>query len=304
MPKTLRVFHRTEYRYDRDVSFGPHRLLLRPLGGHDLRVLDSSILVIPHAALNWHFDTFANSVAHANFQQDASKLVIESKLLIRRYASVPISPLDPMSNTADTSTDEPEDAMVLAPFMQLQNPEDIEDLRTWLSAHNRNHLTNGLELLRSLSDDIHHSFRYSRRDTLGTHSVTTTIRLRRGTCRDFAFFFMEAARVLGFAARFVTGYLYDPVDDDESDGNGSSESLSGGGSTHAWADAFIPGLGWVEFDPTNRVVAGIGLIRVATTRTPAQASPIQGTYIGGDAVFLGMDVAVKVTSAEPGATHI
>lgn len=304
MSKTLRVFHRTEYRYDRDVSFGPHRLLLRPRGGHDLRVLDSSILVIPQAVLNWHFDTFANSVAHANFRMDASKLVIESKLLIRRYASPPISPLDPMSNSADTTTDEPEDTAVLAPFMQLQNPEDIEDIRTWLSAHNRNHLSSDLDLLRSLSDDINHAFRYSRRDTLGTHSITTTIRLRRGTCRDFAFFFMEAARVLGFAARFVTGYLYDPVEDAISNADDTSEGLSGGGATHAWADAFIPGLGWVEFDPTNRIVAGIGLIRVATTRTPAQASPIQGTYIGGDAVFLGMDVAVKVTSAEPGATHI
>ena len=114
----------------------------------------------------------------------------------------------------------------------------------------------------------------------------------RGTCRDFAVLFIEAARFLGFAARFVTGYLYDPGAD-----GCEGRPLSGGGSTHAWADVFIPGVGWIEFDPTNRIVAGRNLLRVAVTRTQTQALPVSGVF-SGDGAFRGMAVDVSVRRAD------
>jgi transglutaminase-like putative cysteine protease len=101
---------------------------------------------------------------------------------------------------------------------------------------------------------------------------------------------MEAARQFGFAARFVTGYLYDPAED----GGGGDDALAGGGASHAWAETFVPGAGWIECDPTNSIVAGGNLIRVATTRTPAQAQPVRGTFKGDGAACLGMDVTVTV----------
>jgi transglutaminase-like putative cysteine protease len=183
-----------------------------------------------------------------------------------------------------------DDRIDLAPLIAMQNPGDLPVLRTWLDLNFGNRPNGSLRLLRALGETIHGAFVYTPRDELGTQTAAATIGHGRGTCRDFAFLFMEAARSLGFAARFVTGYLHDPRTDDG--------ALTGGGATHAWAEIYIPGRGWIGFDPTNRIVAAGELIRVATTRTPTQASPIIGSFSGDGASVLGMDVSVTVT-AEP-----
>jgi transglutaminase-like putative cysteine protease len=104
---------------------------------------------------------------------------------------------------------------------------------------------------------------------------------------------MEAARSMGFAARFVTGYIYVP----DRDGPG----WLGGGSTHAWCQVYLPGSGWVEFDPTNGIVGNRDLIRVAVARNPDQAIPLSGVYWGDQDDDLGMEVEVnvKTESAPP-----
>ena len=109
-----------------------------------------------------------------------------------------------------------------------------------------------------------------------------TLALGRGTCRDFALLMMEAVRCLGMAARFVSGYLYVP------DKDGTTHF--GGGSTHAWCQVYLPGAGWVEFDPTNGIVGNRDLIRVAVARDPRQAVPLSGTFSGSRSDSLGMDV--------------
>ncbi len=114
-----------------------------------------------------------------------------------------------------------------------------------------------------------------------------TLASRRGSCRDFATLMMEAARSLGFAARFVSGYLYVPDRD-------SPDAHLGGGSTHAWCQVYLPGSGWVEFDPTNRIVGNRDLIRVAVARDARQAIPLHGTYFGDLAHDAGMTVSVVV----------
>lgn len=135
---------------------------------------------------------------------------------------------------------------------------------------------------------IHESFSYRKRHEHGTQPPALTLALRRGTCRDFALLMMEAVRALGFAARFVTGYVY------VSDRDG--EEMLGGGSTHAWAQVYLPGAGWVEFDPTNGIVGSRDLIRVAVTRDPLQAVPLSGSYIGAAEDFDDMTVQVNVTT--------
>ena len=100
---------------------------------------------------------------------------------------------------------------------------------------------------------------------------------------------MEAARSLSFAARFVTGYVYVPDRD--------GPKRLGGGSTHAWCQIYLPGSGWIEFDPTNGIVGNCDLIRVAVTRTPNQAIPLSGSYWGHAEDELGMDVIVNVKTS-------
>jgi transglutaminase-like putative cysteine protease len=138
---------------------------------------------------------------------------------------------------------------------------------------------------------IREGFIYRRRSEHGTQSPAVTLHTRRGSCRDFALLMMEAVRSLGFAARFVTGYIYVP-------GRDGAANL-GGGSTHAWCQVFLPGAGWVEFDPTNGIVGNRDLIRVAVARHPRQAIPLSGTYFGRASDDLGMTVQVNVTTEEP-----
>ncbi len=117
-----------------------------------------------------------------------------------------------------------------------------------------------------------------------------TLHLGSGSCRDFALFMMEAARSLGLAARFVSGYLYDERL------IGAGGGLVGGGATHAWVQVYLPGAGWVEYDPTNALVGGRNLIRVAVARDPSQAVPLAGSFTGASDAFVSLSVSVEVTT--------
>jgi transglutaminase-like putative cysteine protease len=142
--------------------------------------------------------------------------------------------------------------------------------------------------LMTLNEAIAEGFAYARRTAQGTQRPAETLRLRSGTCRDFALLMIEAARSMGFAARFVTGYIYVPDRD--------GPKLLGGGATHAWCQIYLPGSGWVEFDPTNGIVGNRDLVRVAVARNPDQAVPLSGVYWGDGKDELGMEVQVNVKS--------
>jgi transglutaminase-like putative cysteine protease len=287
MATQIAVTHNTTYRYDRPVTFGEHRFLIRPRDAHDLRVLDANLAISPSATLLWSFDQFGNSVARATFSEASDHLEVRSELLITLFARDPsfrMSGMDgapmPVAYSADQIID-------LTPYRNMEFGEEGKAVREWLDQAFINRPTTDLSFLTALSALIKHTFLYRSRDELGTQTALETIKGASGTCRDFAFLFMECARLFGFAARFVTGYLFDRAD--------GSGLVVGGGATHAWAEIYVPGHGWIEFDPTNLISDGMALIRVAVTRAPAQASPISGTFDGGEgAQFLGMTVDVSV----------
>jgi transglutaminase-like putative cysteine protease len=287
MASIITILHRTEYIYDRPVHLNPHLLMLRPRDGHDLWVDDAFLTIRPRADLRWYFDTFGNSVAEASFDTPSDRLLIESRLILRRY---PIDRL--VEGEGGHLCPYPflyseDDQLDLQPFLALQHPEDKKVLDGWLEAAFQWRANDAVTFLRGLSDAVHMTLRYSAREEMGTQTAAETVAAGVGTCRDFAFLFMEAARRLGFAARFVTGYLNDSP-------SATTGAPVGGGATHAWADVFVPGEGWIEFDPTNRLTAGSALIRVATTRTPAQASPISGSFEGFGATCLALLVSVTL----------
>ena len=118
-----------------------------------------------------------------------------------------------------------------------------------------------------------------------------TLKLRSGSCRDVAVLMIAAMRSLGFAARFVSGYLR--IDDNEKD-------AVSGGNTHAWVQVYVPGPGWVDFDPSTGSAGNRDLIRVAVVREPGEAVPLHGTWIGEAANFVGMKVAVRVKAEAAG----
>lgn len=267
--------------------------MIRPRDGHDMRILDSSLTVSPRADVHWAFDTFGNSVALLSFHDAADELVIESELLLRRYGlDEPLARFERYASAYPVQYDAGE-RIDLGPYLMADQPRDQEALAAWIAQVLPQLPGGSLQVLDALGTAVHRAFRYARREEEGVQAPAETIRLGTGTCRDFALLFMEAARSLGFAARFVTGYLHD-----EAAGNGSGEDMTGGGATHAWVDVFVPGAGWVEFDPTNRIVASRNLIRVATTRTPSQALPVSGTFVHEGEELLGLEVSVSVTDVE------
>jgi transglutaminase-like putative cysteine protease len=142
-----------------------------------------------------------------------------------------------------------------------------------------------------MTSAIKRNFRYKRRSEKGIQSPGETLQCRRGSCRDFALLMMEAVRCLGFAARFVSGYIFVP--------DLEASEITCGGATHAWMQVYLPGAGWVDFDPTNNIIGNRNLIRVAVAWDPKQVLPLWGTYVGPASAFLGMDVSVSVTQETP-----
>jgi transglutaminase-like putative cysteine protease len=132
---------------------------------------------------------------------------------------------------------------------------------------------------------------YQSRESEGTQTPLETLNRGWGSCRDLAVLLIEAARCLGFGARIVTGYLYNPT------ASKGDTAVVGAGTTHAWADIYLPGAGWIAYDPTNGTVNGSNLIRVAVTRDISQAVPVAGSFVGASDDYLGMTVDVTVTSA-------
>jgi transglutaminase-like putative cysteine protease len=290
----LTIHHKTEYRYAHPVAFGEHRIMLRPRDGHDLRVLSGSLEIVPEPmSLRWIHDVFGNSVAIATFDERAEVLSIVST------ATVEHNPAHEFALTAD-------DPAYFYPF--LYNDEELLDLVQFiapqygdpdgeLSAWARNFLdeqapTPTFNILSGMTHGIRKAFSYRKRHEHGTQHPLDTLQTRSGTCRDYALFMIEALRRLGIAARFVSGYLFIPGDRAQ----GNVHGYSGGGSTHAWVQVYLPSAGWIEFDPTNGIVGTRDLVRVAVARDPRQAIPLHGTYLGSADAFVGMDVSINVVS--------
>jgi transglutaminase-like putative cysteine protease len=291
--KHLTVRHLTTYRYGRPVAFGPHRLMLRPRDSHDLRLVRTELTLAPPARMRWLHDVFGNSVAIADFTGEANELVIESVLHLERYAlERPVFELEDDAKTYPFVYSS-EDRADLGRMLERHTPDPNGVIDEWARGFVMSKQTDTLALLADINTGIKRQFTYSTRDEEGTQTPLDTIERGSGTCRDYAFLMMEAVRSLGFGARFVTGYLYDPKLD-----NGGDNGTLGAGATHAWCEIYLPGAGWVEYDPTNAIIGGEALIRVAVTRDPSQASPISGSYDGELNDYLGMNIEVTVTSGQ------
>jgi transglutaminase-like putative cysteine protease len=285
----LRIRHATTYTYAVPVTFGPHRLMLRPRDSFDLRVLDTAITLSPPASLRWMHDAYGNSVAMASFAREADTLDIVSELLVQRFGpALPHTPVGP-DLLGGPVIYSPGELAVLRPYLDHAAADPDGALDAWLRAFGER--PHGGHLLRALAHEIYAELSYAVRYDEGTQHPVDTLRLASGSCRDYAWLFIELARRLGFAARFVTGYIHER--------SGGAELTSVVGLTHAWAEVFIPGDGWIEFDPTNDLVADRQLLRVAVARVPEDASPVSGSYVGPTGSFVGLSVGVTITPASP-----
>ena len=284
----LKIYHRTSYRFRQPVSLSPHRLMLRPRETRELRVISSNITVTPEATLTWAHDVFGNAVATATFQLMSDSVLIESAVELELDAVAwPVFDIaaSAISYPFRYSDDEWIDLGSLS-IPQYADPQG--QLRAWAQGFVRSVPTDTLSLLKDLSAGVASQINYQSREDEGTQSPNQTLDRGWGSCRDFAVLFADAARTLGFGARIVSGYLYNP--------NQNLVGSSNTGSTHAWAEVFVPGAGWISFDPTNRSVGNFNLIPVAVARDIRLAIPVAGSFFGMSDAFIGMTVEVVVSS--------
>ena len=286
----LTVRHVTTYRYRQPVAFGEHRLMFRPRDSYDQRLLESRLMITPKpVSIRWIHDVFGNCVALARFSGRAGELTFDSRIQLEHSPlNAPDFQMDAGAKTYPFAYSA-EELPDLARCMEPHYPDPDHVVSNWARQFLRvGHPTDTGTLLMTMTCAIQESFRYSRRGEAGIQPPAMTLALRQGSCRDFALLMMEAVRSLGLAARFVTGYLYVPDRD--------GPARLGGGATHAWCQVYLPGAGWVEFDPTNGIIGNRDLIRVAVARDPSQAVPLSGTWIGLSGDALDMVVEVQVSS--------
>ncbi|MCX7280609.1 MAG: transglutaminase family protein [Alphaproteobacteria bacterium] len=277
------ITHRTEYQYSQPVMLGPHRLMLRPRESRDLKLLTYQITTTPPSTISWAQDVFDNTIATATFEKPSDRLVINSAASLEHSSAAwPIFPIAanainyPFSYSPAERTD-------LGALLSPQYDDPMGRLSSWAAGFVRSNPTDTLALLKDLNAGITGIASYQAREDEGTQPPGRTLDMGRGSCRDFAVLFVEAARLLGVGARVVSGYLFNPalVDTDS--------------TTHAWAEVFVPGAGWVSFDPTNRQMGSFNLIPVAVARDLAQVMPVAGSFTGAGAARL--TIAVRVSEA-------
>ncbi|MGY6634704.1 MAG: transglutaminase family protein [Alkalilacustris sp.] len=285
----LTITHRTEYRYATLVAPGPHRLMLRPRETPELRLLSFDLLVRPEAAVTWAHDVAGNSVATAGFSGLTDVLTIESRMTVDLVA-----PAWPVFDIAASAQHYPfrysdEDWIDLGALARPQYVDVAGRLSGWVEGFVMARPTDTLSLLRDVANGVSGQINYQSREVEGTQGPLETLDRGWGSCRDIAVLFAEAVRTLGFGARIVSGYLYVSAND--------IIGWTDAGSTHAWVEVFVPGAGWIAFDPTNRAMGPANLIPVAVARHITQVAPVTGSFHGRSGDLLGMSVEVAVEPA-------
>ena len=288
----LNILHRTEYRYGSEVAPGPHRMMLRPRETRELRLLSFDLIIRPEASVTWAHDVAGNSIATATFPGPTDHLTIESRMTVDLSAQA-----WPVFDIAASAQRYPfrysdEDWIDLGALARPQYADMAGRLSGWVEAFVMGRPTDTLSLLRDVGNGVSGQISYQSREVEGTQGPLETLGRGWGSCRDIAVLFAEAARTLGFGARIVSGYLFDATDD--------LVGSAGAGSTHAWVEVFVPGAGWISFDPTNRSMGSANLIPVAAARHIAQVAPVTGNFRGRPSDLLEMVVQVTVAPADRG----
>jgi transglutaminase-like putative cysteine protease len=308
MPTQYDITHTTVYRYKTPVTFGEHRVMFRPRDSHDLHVLATDLQVSPEAIVRMIQDPHSNSVALVQPLSAALELRIVATFTIEHAHTnnleLPVTATSEYFPFAYT----PDERFDLEQYLRPHHSDAGGEVMAWARQFIRTDgPTRTRDALVAMNEHIRNHFAYRGREEEGTQAPTVTLTLGSGTCRDFALLMMEAARRLGVATRFVSGYLYDPSLDNMASSlpdSGGLAATQGAGSTHAWLQAYLPGAGWVPFDPTNNLLGGNQLIRVGVARDPSLAAPVSGSWYGAADAYVGMDASVVVHRVAPASATL
>jgi transglutaminase-like putative cysteine protease len=281
--------HITTYRYANPVTFGKHRAIFLPSLGYAGRILNYSLEANIPVKTRWLMDTLSNNVAIMEFSEPATELQVTCRVRGEHHGIQKIDgfPLETRAEEVPVQYT-PDEWIDLSVFLRPHAEDPDGTLAAWSKRFVAGDQDKTLDVLQRMMNAINQDLTYQAREVEGTQAPSETLRLKSGTCRDYAWLMIEALRRLGFACRFVSGYLYDAALD------GGAVGMTGSGATHAWLQVYLPGAGWRAYDPTNRITGGYDLIRVAIARHPAQVIPLSGSWFGNAEDYLGMDVKVTI----------
>ncbi len=283
----IRIQHRTTYNYNQPVSFGQHKIMVRPREGHDLHIESSILEITPAHTIRWMRDVNGNSLAKVDFTQSAAQISFYSELILQQYDTNPLDFILEQSAVTYPFVYDPDSLPELTAFMALLYPRDTAPLREWLGQFWKpGDKPQTIALLQNLNTHINKNFQYQRRDEPGVQTPAETLKKNSGSCRDFATLLLESCRCLGLAARFVSGYMQ------------CEATEAGGASTHAWTEVYLPGAGWKGFDPTSGIMTGAQHVTVAVSRNPENAAPVAGSFEGPLNAFQGIQVNVTVVQID------
>lgn len=261
----LRIQHATTYEYTEPVELGPHRLVLRPREGHDVRVDSFTLKVEPHARISWMRDIFGNSVCLVtDFEGPTRRLAITSNIVLWLGDVAPVSA--PPDCGVWPIVYDPLETVMAEAYRSPIYPDDRAAIQEWLSIGEPADPCNATSTIDQLALRIQREIAYARREEKGVFTPGQTLALRTGSCRDMATLFLAAGRSLGFAMRFASGYLE------------CEASRAGVATTHAWVEAYLPGLGWRGYDATSgRATSGHHIV-AGVSNHPRGVMPVSGRY--------------------------
>jgi transglutaminase-like putative cysteine protease len=283
------ILHTTTYKYARPVSFGGHQAMFLPRPAVRGRLLSWSAKTNPPSRIRWVSDPLGNNIIVMEFSEPSAELVFSFQFRGVHYGARAVEefPIEPRAEEVPIQYT-PEEWTDLAIFKRPHADDQDSSVAVWAKSFVSDNRDRTTDILKRMVDAFQVGFSYAPRETQGTQAPGETLRTKSGSCRDYAWLMIEALRRLGFASRYVSGYLYDAALDR------GTEGMVGSGATHAWVQVFLPGAGWVHYDPTTRIAAGYDLIPVAIARHPAQAVPLAGSWFGEARDYLGMSVDVAV----------
>jgi hypothetical protein len=288
---TFSITHLTDYRYQRIVAFGEHRMMLRPRDDEDQKAIQSDLTISPKPEeVAWHRDQFDNHFAVARFSEQSDQLRVVSNICLDHTTRRPSAGDIEEYAKKYPFQYKPED---LASLLQFNLPKHRDnELERWSDRFLRGDgSADTFDLLGGMTRTIFRTFQHVNRREEGIQEPEESIALGSGSCRDLAALMIATLRSRGIAARFVSGYLRLSEVDEE-------VHVLNGGNTHAWLQAYVPGPGWIDFDPSAGTVGNENLVRVAAVAHPQDAIPLQGTWYGYASDHLAMTVAVKVNLRE------
>ncbi len=291
----ISVDHLTEYQYEHPVGFGEHSLYLRPRESQTVHVQSFSLQCRPEGRVRWMRDCFNNVVAVVSFGLvESSVLSFHCKMSFDVAEENPFDfILESRASQFPFSYDEREKS-ALSPYLEAEESERwrvLDWVRGVLGESTQSRET--IAFLTDLNLAIHRHIAYERRDDEGVQTANETLARERGSCRDLAELFVATSRQLGMAARFVSGYLYEPTPPE-----GEHAFNRAAGSMHAWAEVYLPGAGWLGFDPTNGLLTDHHFLPAAVASRPQWVSPIQGRYFHSGHVGSQMHVELRITESD------